>query len=418
MRHRLIIPALVLSYMLFGAMLNCVGAINLLAIQTMGVSALEAATLDAYKDLPIAVMSFLVAANLPRYGLRRSMALALLAVAVVCAALPSLASFWSIKLFFVVLGAAFAVIKVSTYASIGLVTRTARTHAGLTSLIEGLFMIGVMSGYWAFSGMADDRVGAGPAWLNIFWGFAALALISAALMSVATLDESEGQKKSEVAQHNTGLASSIWGMVGLLRVSVVAIFVAAAFLYVLIEQGVGTWLPTFNNQVLQLSTSMSVGLAVIMPAATALGRLLGAGLMARWGWFRIVQCCLVGVAAVIGATLLLPAGAVDARQATWWNAPLAAYLLPMLGLFLAPIYPAINSAILSKLPQSDHAAMTGLIVIFSALGGSLGSLLIGTLFGLFDGRIAFLCLLLPLLLLALALRRFSRQLAAHQHSPA
>ena len=43
----------------------------------------------------------------------------------------------------------------------------------------------------------------------------------------------------------------------------VLIFIIA-FLYVLIEQGVGTWLPTFNNQVLQLPVAISIQLASIL----------------------------------------------------------------------------------------------------------------------------------------------------------
>jgi len=74
--------AIILTYMLFGALLNSVGAVNLLVVQTLGVPRAEAALLDAWKDLPIAVTSFLVASLLPRLGLKKSMLLALAAVGV------------------------------------------------------------------------------------------------------------------------------------------------------------------------------------------------------------------------------------------------------------------------------------------------------------------------------------------------
>jgi fucose permease len=51
-----------------------------------------------------------------------------------------------------------------------------------------------------------------------------------------------------------------------------------------------------------------------------------------------------------------------------------------LGLFIAPIYPPLNSVVLSALPNKLHSSMTGLIVVFSALGGTLGSRVIGYLF--------------------------------------
>jgi fucose permease len=95
---------------------------------------------------------------------------------------------------------------------------------------------------------------------------------------------------------------------------------------------------------------------------------------------------------------------------SWASAPAAAYVIPLIGLFLAPIYPAINSAMLSACPKPQHAAMTGLIVIFSALGGSIGSFVTGRLFIHFDGQTAFTLLLLPLAVLMLALWRFKRSL--------
>ena len=73
--------AITLTYMLFGALLNSVGAVNLLVVETLGVPREQAALLDAWKDLPIAITSFLVASLLPRLGLKRSMLLALAAYA-------------------------------------------------------------------------------------------------------------------------------------------------------------------------------------------------------------------------------------------------------------------------------------------------------------------------------------------------
>jgi hypothetical protein len=85
---------------------------------------------------------------------------------------------------------------------------------------------------------------------------------------------------------------------------------------------------------------------------------------------------------------------------------------PVFPLLLAPIYPAINSAMLSALPQRQHAAMTGLIVVFSALGGTLGSFVTGRLFVAFDGTTAFGLLLVPVTALAISLARLRRHLAS------
>lgn len=396
--------AIILTYMLFGALLNSVGAVNLLVVQTLGVARADAALLDAWKDLPIAITSFLVASLLPRLGLKKSMLLAVAAVGVTCALMPTLSAFWAIKLLFCTLGAGFALVKVSAYSMIGLVTHDKAGHARFTNLLEGLFMVGVLGGFLLFSNAARAQ---GTGWLQVYPVLAGIAAAAFVLLLVSPLDE------GPIQSPNTTLRQDLLAMAPLLKMGLVAVFLLSAFLYVLIEQGISTWLPSFNNEVLHLPTAMSVGLAIIMPATTALGRLTSAAVIGRLGWFAVVMACLVGIAVLILITLPLsrnvaPLGA----DAGWLNAPPAAYLLPLTGLLLAPIYPAINSAMLSALPQRQHAAMTGLIVVFSALGGTLGSFITGRLFVAFDGATAFALLLVPVAALAVSLARLRRRLAS------
>src|SRR3546814_12775252 len=78
---------------------------------------------------------------------------------------------------------------------------------------------------------------------------------------------------------------------------------------------------------------------------------------------------------------------------------------------MAPIYPAIVSVVLSALPRPQHAAMTGLIVVASALGGTTGSMITGLVFGSFGGQTAFYLSLLPMAAIAVTLWSFQR--AAH-----
>jgi fucose permease len=92
---------------------------------------------------------------------------------------------------------------------------------------------------------------------------------------------------------------------------------------------------------------------------------------------------------------------------SWLNAPLAAYIFPLIGLILAPIYPAINSVILSSLPKPKHGLMSGLIIIFSAIGGTTGSLVTGHIFDKYDGQTAFYFTLVPIALLLIFLFLFS-----------
>ncbi|MBI3369210.1 MAG: MFS transporter, partial [Burkholderiales bacterium] len=224
---------MILVYMVFGALLNSVGPIILLAVQSMGVPRTEAALLDAYKDLPIAVVSFLLASLLPRLGLKRAMLIGLAAVGAGCVAMPLLATFWAIKLMFVTIGAAFALIKVATYSMIGLVTRDERGHASLTNLIEGLFMLGVLGGYWLFSHASDSANPDSLAWLDVYWTMAAMIGVSFALLACSPLDERQARPAP------ASLGADFAAMCRLMLSSLVFVFLLSAFLYVLIEQGIG-----------------------------------------------------------------------------------------------------------------------------------------------------------------------------------
>ena len=93
----------------------------------------------------------------------------------------------------------------------------------------------------------------------------------------------------------------------------------------------------------------------------------------------------------------------------WLSAPAAAYLIPLIGLLMAPIYPVINSVALSSLPKPLHASMTGLIVIFSALGGTLGSRITAMVFARFGGIHAFYFSLVPMTLVLVTLFFFRRE---------
>ncbi|MFM6924835.1 MAG: MFS transporter, partial [Ferruginibacter sp.] len=90
------------------------------------------------------------------------------------------------------------------------------------------------------------------------------------------------------------------------------------------------------------------------------------------------------------------------------DVPFVAFAFPLIGLFLAPVYPAINSVILSQLPKHKHASMTGLIVVFSALGGTTGSIITGHIFGAYGGQTAFYFSLVPISIMAVLLFFFKR----------
>jgi fucose permease len=398
------IAALALIYVVFAILLNSVGTVILQSMHTFGIDKPQASLLEAFKDLSIACASFLIASFLPLLGYRRAMMLALMIVGSACALMPLYPGFHSTELLFACVGIAFALTKVSVYSSIGLLTTDKAAHARLTNTIEGIFMLGVMISPWIFSAFIDPLAPANPVWFHVYWLLAGLCALVFVLLATSELDES--------AAHSTrseSMAESFVAMLRLLGRPLVYVFLISAFLYVLIEQSFGTWLPTFNNEILKLPNTMSIQLASILAGATAVGR-IGAGfVLRRMPWYVLLNLCVVAMGVLVVLTLPLAANVVARADAGWFNAPIAAYLIPLIGLLMAPIYPVINSVALSSLPKPLHASMTGLIVVFSALGGTLGSRITAIVFANFDGIHAFYFSLIPMALVLVALFFFKRE---------
>lgn len=394
--------SLLLTYFVFAILLNSVGTVILQVIHTYQITKAAASVLEGFKDIPIAVVSFIIASYLPRLGYKAALQIALLLVTLACIMMPLIPAFWTTKLLFFAVGASFALVKVSVYASIGVVTETKAEHASLLNFIEGGFMLGVLSGYWLFSAFMDPAAPESSGWLQVYWLLALLCAANLALLSSTPFPKL-------VLPPTQPLRQDFIAMLQLVYKPLVFVFVLSAFLYVLIEQGIGSWLPTFNNEVLQLPNQLSVQLTSIFAASLALGRILAGVVLKKLSWYLLLNSCLIAMALLILLTLPLTRDIEVDADVSLFTAPLAAYLFPLIGLFMAPIYPVINSVVLSALPKIQHAPMTGLIVVFSALGGTTGSMVTGYTFANFDGQTAFYLSLLPLSLLLLSIGLFHRQ---------
>jgi FHS family glucose/mannose:H+ symporter-like MFS transporter len=401
---RRILLALFLIYFVFAILLNSVGTVIMQVIHNYGVDKGAASVLEGFKDLPIAIVSFLVASSLPRFGYRRAMLVALAIVACATLAMPLLPAFATAKLLFLCVGVAFALVKVSVYSTIGLLADDSREHAGLTNSLEGFFMVGVLSAYWIFGWFIDSAHPASTEWLNVYWLLSALCAATFVLVLATPFDES-----GAAAPNSRGPVADFLAMLRLFIRPLVYVFVITAFLYVLVEQSIGTWLPTFNNEILKLPAAMSVQITSIYAACLAIGRLSAGYIMRRVNWYPVLTACIVGMGATVLVALPLTHDVALDPNVTWSTAPVAAFLFPLIGLFMAPIYPGINSVMLSSLPRHQHAPMTGLLVIFSALGGTTGSLITGYVFGRFNGHFAFYLTLVPITLMLASLYAFRRQ---------
>lgn len=387
--------SLFLNFFVYAILLNTVGIVILQVISEYGVSRVQAGSLEAYKDLSIMLVSFLIASYIPRFGYKRSMVFGLFVVTLACVLVASVTGFWVTPILYMCVGATFAIIKVSVYSTVGLITENQKEHTSLMNTLEGIFMVGSLTGPLIFSFMIDQFN-----W-QLTYGIMAVATALALLLLLSTrFNESDVSAQEEQA--------SIRQMLTLIKYPMVWMFVACAFLYVMIEQSFGTWLPTFNREIFQLSESQSAAFLSIYAGSIALSRFLAGFLAKRFSWLKIQLTYLALAFALTLFVLMITFDYVASPVANWQDAPALAYIFSMVGFFLGPIYPTICSIVLSKLEKFRQSAMTGLIVIFSALGGTTGSLMIGFFSQNFSTHNAFFFPLVPITLLALALMPYKK----------
>ncbi|HQV67626.1 MAG TPA: MFS transporter [Saprospiraceae bacterium] len=377
------------NYFVFAILLNSVGIVILKSQNVYGVDEVMASTLELFKDLSIAIVSFFVASQLPAIGYKKAMLAALLLVTAATLGMYFGNSFLSAKILFAAVGTSFALIKVSVYSVIGQVTNSEKEHNSLMSSIEGVFMFGIALAYFIFPAFNKDD---DPnSWLNVYPFLALLCIISFGLLYFSEASENEASQYT-----GKGYVEDFIEMIKMVKMNLVIVFVISAFLFVMIEQGIMTWLPTFYDRVMHLPENISIMMASILAISLGLGRLVAGILTKKISWIVILVSCLI-IAALFILLILPQIGKLEVGEIqSFADVPLLGFAFPVIGFFIAPIYPLINSVVLSALPKEKHSAMTGLIVIFSALGGTLGSRLIGWLFKTVGGDLAFYYTLIPI----------------------
>ena len=195
--------------------------------------------------------------------------------------------------------------------------------------------------------------------------------------------------------HQKVFAHDFKEMFKLLKKPLIWVFAAFAFLYVMTEQGIMTWLPTFNKETLTLNSKLATQMAVLLMLCIALGRFLTSILAKHIKWIYIAVPSVIMAVIVVLMVLPLAADVEPRNVETFSDLPAVSYLFPLIGLFLAPLYPLVNSTVLTSVDKSIHSSLAGILTFFSAIGGTVGSLAIGNLFDSLGGDKVFYLSLIP-----------------------
>ena len=386
MKHFGIKLSLFLIYFVFAALLNSVGILVERSQAVYDVAKEAAAILEPFKDLSIALVSFFIGSFLPKIGYKRGMLVSLALVFLGCVSMYFADSFMAVKILFAITGMTFAVVKVAVYALVGYVSDTKNDHSKLLSLIETVFMIGIIFMYVVFPLFFDDSP---DGWLRGYLLMAVL-IATAFLIILFSKFDIEGDKK------DTSVVGDFIEMFKLFKSPLTWIFAFFAFFYVMTEQGIMTWLPTFNKETLGIDARLASQVAVLLMISFALGRFITGLLVKKIKWVYIAVAGVVLASVIVLTVLPLAKGITTSGVSSFADLPMVAFLFPLIGLFLAPLYPLVSSAVLSSMPKRDHSSLAGVLTFFSAVGGTVGSLIIGYMFDSFGGDKVFYLSLIPM----------------------
>ncbi|MCB0474784.1 MAG: MFS transporter [Flavobacteriaceae bacterium] len=395
--------SLFINYFVFAALLNSVGILVERSQEIYHVTKPQAAILEPFKDLSIAIVAFIIGSFLPKIGYKKAMLISLVLVFFGCLGMYFGNSFWTVKLLFAATGMSFAVVKVSIFALIGYVTETKKDHSSLMSLIETVFMTGIIFMYLVFPLFYKDETDA-DAWLNGYLLMAVLILVSFFIILFSKFEIEPSPP--------TSLAEDINSMFKLLLKPMVLVFMAFAFFYVMTEQGIMTWLPTFNKETLHLGPKLGSQMAVILMIAIAAGRFITGILAKKIKWIYISSVSVILAILLVLLVLPLAKNVSPTEIKSIADLPVVSYLFPLIGLFLAPLYPLVNSTMLTSTDKSHQSVLAGLLTFFSAIGGTVGSLIVGNAFDRLGGDKVFYLSLIPFSLIFIAIfviNRLSKQ---------
>lgn len=348
-----------LTFFIFSMVLNCMGIVILqLSEENIGYDKLG--FLEAFKDLPIAFISLFAVNFISKVGAKKSLILALSIVGICSFILPFVEVFWFYKLWFAIIGTCFAIGKICVYGIIRNNITIEKSLAKTMNNVEASFMIGIFV------------VNVGFGWLiaseySEYWKFGFMFISIVSLVTIYLLS------RITIIEADKNLENNIFSSLISFRKTSVILFFFVIFFIVLTEQSFNSWLPTYYRNHLKVNSFFAIQASSMLAMFSYIGRIITANVIQRFSLVKYFTFCLVCIMFLLSIIFGIQYFGSDQSE-------ISLYLFPIIGLFLSPLYPLINSKMISQIESQKINTFTSLIVIFSSLGSSVSSITMSLLF--------------------------------------
>jgi MFS transporter, FHS family, glucose/mannose:H+ symporter len=369
-------------------------------------SPIAAGTLESYMNVPIILCSFVMFSILLKTGFKKSLVITYIITTTICFIIPFFNSLWAIRAYLILTGIIMVSVKVICYSSVALVTKNNKEHASFINILEALFTTGSICGLWIYSYFLKAYPNH---WIYVFWVFCGMSALLLLLWVATPFNESEIQ-----AQEDEPILKQFKGLIYILG-STFILFIFLLGSYETLEQGIGSWLPSFNNQILGIPKYLSVQVASMLTLGIAFGRFAGAFIVSYVKWYKMLFVSFIIAIILFFFIIMNVHQGAGANVQTLFQLPLIAFGIPLIGFFIGPVYPTLASSIMTSFSKKYHALIISLIMILGSFFDSMSSKIVGILFAFVGGINAFTyAILIPLIILLICIIPYYK-LTAKQH---
>lgn len=347
-----------MTFFIFSMVLNCMGIV-ILQLSQENIGYVKLGFLESFKDLPIAIFSLFAVNFISRFGTKKSLVFALMLVGICSLFLPFVEVFWFFKLWFAIIGTCFAIGKICVYGIIRNNMTEEKSLAKTMNSVEASFMIGIFTVNTGFGWLISSQFGE-------YWKF---GFMSISLISFFTVYLFTKVKIAEPQNKSTRILPDLSGF----GKTTFILFFAVSFFIIFIEQSFNSWLPAFYKDHLKVNSFFALQASSFLALFSYTGRAITSKIIQRFTLSKYFMMCVLMI-----IILLVIISGIQFYFSE--NTRILLFLFPIIGLFLSPLYPVINSKMIAKIDKDKINTFTSLIVMVSSISSSINSISISLLF--------------------------------------
>lgn len=346
-----------MMFMMFAMTTDSVGTIIPVILKEFRLSMSAAGAFHYAPMIAIALAAIFLGYLADKLGRKKTIILGLVLFALNSYLFAVGNSFLFFLLLLVISGAAIGIFKTGALALVGDISRSTAEHTATMNMVEGFFGVGAIIG----PAIVARLLATGFSWK---WLYVIAGTICVLLIVTASLVQYPKTVRS--AEEPIDFRRTLRMMKNPYALG----FSLLIFLYVAAECAVYVWMPTFLEGYSGSFTLLAAYATSLFFGLRALGRFLGAWILARFRWTSVMALFSLAILVCFAGSI---AGGLS--YALW--------LLPLSGLFMSMIYPTLNSKGISCFPKTEHGAVAGVILFFTCTAAAVGPLAMGGVSDLF-----------------------------------